>query len=172
MTVGPIVAAAGLALLARLGPGSSYLGGVLPPVLIFALGLSATVAPLTATVLAAAPGRQVGVASAINNDVARTAGLLAVAVLPALAGISQAAYTDPGLPPPDSTAQSSSPLASLRSAASSPPQQSATTSSPRHPIPRPSIRPPAAPTPLSTPRRSAAADFPSLIGPLSRSSAS
>jgi EmrB/QacA subfamily drug resistance transporter len=97
MTFGPIVAAAGLALLARLGPGSSYLNGVLPAVVIFALGLSATVAPLTATVLAAAPQHQVGVASAINNDVARTAGLLAVAVLPALAGISPAAYADPAL---------------------------------------------------------------------------
>jgi EmrB/QacA subfamily drug resistance transporter len=97
MTAGPIVAAAGLALLARLGSGSSYLAGLLPAVLIFALGLSATVAPLTATVLAAAPARQVGIASAINNDVARTAGLLAVAVLPALAGITQSAYADPAL---------------------------------------------------------------------------
>ena len=95
MTFGPIVAGAGLAMLARLGAGSGYLTGVLPAVLVFGLGLSATVAPLTATVLAAAPERQVGVASAVNNAVARTAGLLAVAVFPALAGISQAAYADP-----------------------------------------------------------------------------
>ncbi len=95
MTVGPVVAGSGLALLSRLNAESSYLSGVLPAVLIFALGLSATVAPLTATVLAAAPERQVGVASAVNNDVARTAGLLAVAVLPALAGITPAAYADP-----------------------------------------------------------------------------
>ncbi|MGI8667383.1 MAG: MFS transporter [Jatrophihabitans sp.] len=95
MTFGPILAGGGLALLSRLGPGSSYLTGVLPAVLVFAAGLSATVAPLTATVLAAAPERQVGVASAVNNDVARTAGLLAVAVLPALAGITPAAYADP-----------------------------------------------------------------------------
>ena len=61
------------------------------------VGLSATVAPLTATVLAAAPAHQVGVASAVNNDVARTAGLLAVAVLPALAGITPAAYAQPDL---------------------------------------------------------------------------
>ena len=95
MTVGPIVAAIGMALLTRLGPGSTYVGDVLPAVLVFALGLSITVAPLTATVLAAAPEHQVGVASAVNNDVARTAGLLAVAVLPALAGITPAVYADP-----------------------------------------------------------------------------
>ncbi len=83
MTVGPIMPACGLALLTRVGTNASYVTTVLPAVLVFALGLSATVAPLTATVLAAAPVRQVGVASAVNNDVARTAGLLAVAVLPA-----------------------------------------------------------------------------------------
>jgi predicted MFS family arabinose efflux permease len=97
MTIGPIVAAGGLAMFVRVGPSSSYLTTVLPAVLVFALGLSATVAPLTATVLAAAPPHQVGVASAVNNDVARTGGLLAVAVLPALAGINQAAYADPAL---------------------------------------------------------------------------
>jgi EmrB/QacA subfamily drug resistance transporter len=97
MTVGPIVAGAGLALLVRVGPGASYLTDLLPALLVFALGLSATVAPLTATVLAAAPSRQVGVASAINNDIARVAGLLAVAVLPALAGITPHAYDNPAL---------------------------------------------------------------------------
>jgi hypothetical protein len=97
MTIGPIVAGGGLSLLVRVGPSTSYLTTVLPAVVVFALGLSATVAPLTATVLAAAPPHQVGVASAVNNDVARTAGLLAVAVLPALAGINQAAYASPAL---------------------------------------------------------------------------
>ena len=92
MTVGPLVAAVGLVLLVRIGPHASYLADVLPGVLVFALGLSATVAPLTATALASAPVHQVGVASAINNDVARTAGLLSVAVLPGLAGITPAAY--------------------------------------------------------------------------------
>ncbi len=95
MTVGPIVAGCGLALLARIGAHSSYLTTVLPAILVFALGLSFTVAPLTATVLAAAPERQVGVASAVNNDIARTAGLFAVAVLPAIAGITQQTYADP-----------------------------------------------------------------------------
>jgi EmrB/QacA subfamily drug resistance transporter len=97
MTIGPIVAGAGLSLFVRVGPSTSYLTTVLPAVIVFALGLSATVAPLTATVLAAAPPHLVGVASAVNNDVARTGGLLAVAVLPALAGINEAAYADPHL---------------------------------------------------------------------------
>ncbi len=94
MTVGPIIAAIGMALYARIGASSSYLVDVLPAVIVFALGLSVTVAPLTATVLAAAPEHEVGVASAVNNDVARTAGLLAVAVLPGVAGIDSAAYAD------------------------------------------------------------------------------
>ncbi len=90
MTVGPLVAALGLALMARIGVGSSYFGAVIPAVVVFGLGLTVTVAPLTATVLAAAPRHQIGLASAINNDVARTASLLAVAVLPALAGLTAA----------------------------------------------------------------------------------
>ncbi|HEX8303252.1 MAG TPA: DHA2 family efflux MFS transporter permease subunit [Jatrophihabitans sp.] len=95
MTFGPVLAGIGLAMLVRVGAGSGYLTAVLPAVLVFALGLTATVAPLTATVLAAAPERQVGVASAVNNAVARTAGLLAVAVLPALAGLTPAALDHP-----------------------------------------------------------------------------
>ncbi|HVU74787.1 MAG TPA: MFS transporter [Mycobacteriales bacterium] len=91
MTVGPIVVGGGLLLETRIGAHASYLTDVLPALLVFALGLSLTVAPLTATVLGAAPDRLAGVASAINNDVARTAGLVAVAVLPAIAGISTAA---------------------------------------------------------------------------------
>lgn len=94
MTVGPLLAAIGLALLVRVGADASYTVDLLPALLVFALGLSVTVAPLTATVLAAAPEHQVGVASAVNNDVARAAGLLAVAVLPGASGISPHAYDD------------------------------------------------------------------------------
>ena len=97
MTVGPIVAGSAMIWLSRIGVGSTYLGDVLAPMILFGLGLSITVAPLTSTVLAAAPDHQVGIASAINNDVARVAGLLAVAVLPALAGLTPAAYADPVL---------------------------------------------------------------------------
>jgi EmrB/QacA subfamily drug resistance transporter len=96
MAVGPIVAGGGLALLARAGRHASYAADVLPGALVFGLGLSITVAPLTATVLAAAPNHLVGVASAVNNDVARVAGLLAVAVLPGLAGITSHAYEHVG----------------------------------------------------------------------------
>lgn len=97
MTVGPLTAALGLALLARVGADASFALDLLPALLVFGLGLSFTVAPLTTTVLAAAPAHLVGVASAVNNDVARAAGLLAVAVLPGLAGISPHAYDNPAL---------------------------------------------------------------------------
>ena len=97
MTVGPIVAGTAMVWLSGIGAGSTYLGDVLAPMTLFGLGLSFTVAPLTSTVLASAPDHQAGIASAINNDVARVAGLLAVAVLPALAGITPAAYADPAL---------------------------------------------------------------------------
>jgi MFS family permease len=70
---------------------------VLPPVALFGLGLSITVAPLTATVLAAASDRHAGIASGVNNAVARVAGLLAVAALPLIVGLDGAAYADPDL---------------------------------------------------------------------------
>jgi EmrB/QacA subfamily drug resistance transporter len=95
MTLGPLLVAAGFALLARIGPGARYLVDILPASLVYGFGLTLTVAPLTATVLAAAPAEHAGVASAVNNDVARTAGLLAVAVLPVAAGISGADALQP-----------------------------------------------------------------------------
>jgi EmrB/QacA subfamily drug resistance transporter len=95
MTIGPLLVAVALLLMLRIGPGSDYLGTVLPAVVVFGLGLALTVAPLTATVLAAAEDRHAGVASGVNNAVARTGGLLAVAVLPAVTGLTGAAYQDP-----------------------------------------------------------------------------
>ncbi|HEV2780730.1 MAG TPA: MFS transporter [Actinophytocola sp.] len=95
LVAGPIVIALGMVLLTRVGPGASYLGAVLPAVVVFGLGLVLVVAPVTATVLAAADDRHAGVASGVNNAVARTGGLLAVAVLPAVAGLSGDAYTNP-----------------------------------------------------------------------------
>jgi len=68
---------------------------VLPRVLAFGLGVAIMVAPLTATAMSAAPAEHAGVASAVNNDVARAAGLIAVAVLPALAGITGDSYLHP-----------------------------------------------------------------------------
>jgi MFS family permease len=95
MTLGPLGVAAGFVLFTRIGPGASYLVDILPASVVYGLGLTLTVAPLTATVLAAAPSEHAGIASAVNNDVARTAGLLAVAVLPVVAGISGAGALEP-----------------------------------------------------------------------------
>jgi EmrB/QacA subfamily drug resistance transporter len=95
MTLGPLVAACGVLLLLRIGPHASYLTAVLPAVTVFGLGLSLIVAPLTTTVLAAAETRYAGVASGVNNAVARAAGLLAVAVLPVVAGIYGDDYRNP-----------------------------------------------------------------------------
>jgi predicted MFS family arabinose efflux permease len=78
---GPLLAATGLALYQRTTADAPYLSEVLPAVLVFALGLSLTVAPLTATVLADADEHNAGVASGVNNAIARMAGLLAVAAL-------------------------------------------------------------------------------------------
>jgi EmrB/QacA subfamily drug resistance transporter len=84
MTAGPIVGGIGLLLLLRIDSTPDYLADVLPGILIFGLGLSATVAPLTATVLDSVEERHVGIASGVNNGIARVAGLLAIAVLGAV----------------------------------------------------------------------------------------
>jgi EmrB/QacA subfamily drug resistance transporter len=84
MTAGPIVGGIGLLLMTRVGAGAGYVADVLPAVLVFGLGLSATVAPLTATVLDSVSERRVGIASGINNGVSRVAGLLAIATLGAV----------------------------------------------------------------------------------------
>jgi EmrB/QacA subfamily drug resistance transporter len=95
MSIGPIVIAAGLAMFVFVGPSGNYLTEVLPAVLVFGLGLAINVAPLTSTVLAAVPAEHAGMASAVNNDVARAASLIAVAVLPAAAGLTGASYLRP-----------------------------------------------------------------------------
>jgi EmrB/QacA subfamily drug resistance transporter len=86
MGFGPIVAGVGMLLYQRVGRDADYVSEVLPAVLVFALGLSMTVAPLTATVLADADERNAGIASGINNAVARVAGLIGVAVVGLIAG--------------------------------------------------------------------------------------
>jgi hypothetical protein len=84
MCVGPIVGGIGLWLITRVDADASYLADVLPGVLVFGLGLSATVAPLTATALNSVAEHRVGVASGINNAVSRIAGVLAIAIFGAL----------------------------------------------------------------------------------------
>ncbi|CAB4705829.1 unannotated protein [freshwater metagenome] len=91
MTMGPLVMAAGVLLLLDAGHGS-YWSTVLPGVTVFGLGLALMVAPLTATVLAAAPDEHAGIASGVNNAVARAGSLLAVAALPMAVGLSGEQY--------------------------------------------------------------------------------
>jgi MFS family permease len=79
----------------RIGPEASWAADVLPAALVFGAGLALVVAPLTAAVLDSAPDRLAGAASGINNAVARAGGLLAVAVIPGIAGISGTDYADP-----------------------------------------------------------------------------
>jgi len=88
MTLGPLIAAVGMALFARIGAGSSYATTVLPAAIVLGLGMVLTVPALTTTALGAVDTERAGIASAVNNDVARFAALVAVAVIPAVAGIS------------------------------------------------------------------------------------
>ena len=81
MGAGPLIAAAGILLLLRVGMQPSYVAELLPALLLFSLGLSLTVAPLVATVLADADESDAGIASAINNAVARVAGLVGVSLV-------------------------------------------------------------------------------------------
>jgi hypothetical protein len=95
MTVGPLIMAAGVLLYLRIGSDPSYLLDVLPGVLVFGIGLTMMVAPLTATVLAAAPDEHAGIASGVNNAVARAGALLAVAALPVAVGLHGEEYAVP-----------------------------------------------------------------------------
>ena len=95
MTAGPLVCAVATVLLARVGDDLVYWRDVGLPLTVFGLGLALLVAPLTAAVLAAAPDRHAGVASGVNNAVARAGSLLAVAALPLLVGLSGEDYQSP-----------------------------------------------------------------------------
>ncbi|MBR8742909.1 MFS transporter [Nocardiopsis sp. MG754419] len=97
LVVGPLLLAAGLIWLSRIGEQAPYLTEVFPGVLLVALGMSTTVAPLTATVLASVPERHAGLASGVNNTFARGAQLIGVAAIPALAGIGGAGGGTSGL---------------------------------------------------------------------------
>ncbi|MGW3556436.1 MFS transporter [Streptomyces sp. NPDC000963] len=92
LTAGPLLCAAGMLLMLRVGEDASYVRDVLPALLVLGLGMTALVAPLTATVLASVDVSRAGLASGINNAAARAAGLLAVAALPMLAGMGPEAY--------------------------------------------------------------------------------
>lgn len=94
LTVGPLVIATGVLLMAGIDPGDAYVSAVFPALFVFGLGLAITVAPITATALASVDEHHVGVASAINNAVSRWAAMLAIAVLPPLAGLSGEAFRD------------------------------------------------------------------------------
>ncbi|HEV2753447.1 MAG TPA: MFS transporter [Solirubrobacteraceae bacterium] len=95
LTVGPLFLAGAMLLMLRIDPGDGYVATVLPAVVVFGLGLAATVAPVTATALAAAAEHHSGLASGVNNAVSRVAQLLAIAVLPLVAGLSGEEFTDP-----------------------------------------------------------------------------
>ncbi|NIK54772.1 DHA2 family efflux MFS transporter permease subunit [Kribbella shirazensis] len=95
MTVGPVLMAGGLLLMLRIDTGSNYFTAVLPAVVLLGLGLVATVAPLTATVLSSVEDHHAGIASGVNNAVARSAQLMAVAAIPMAAGITGDSYRDP-----------------------------------------------------------------------------
>ena len=95
LTAGPLAGALGVGLLSRIGPDPSPVGDVVVPVLLLGIGLTITVAPLTTTVLGAVADDQAGLASGVNNAVARTGGLLLVALLPTLTGLGQQGFGDP-----------------------------------------------------------------------------
>ncbi|MGW0900839.1 MFS transporter, partial [Streptomyces goshikiensis] len=92
LTVGPLLCAAGMLLMLRVGPQASYVRDVLPALLVMGMGMVALVAPLTAAVLASVDPGRAGLASGVNNAAARAAGLLAVAALPLLAGMGPESY--------------------------------------------------------------------------------
>jgi EmrB/QacA subfamily drug resistance transporter len=97
LTIGPILIAVGMLLFIRIGPDASFLTDVLPATIVFGLGLSASVAPVTATALGSVPEGRSGAASGTNNAIARTGQLLAVAAVPPFVGLTGEALSDPAV---------------------------------------------------------------------------
>jgi len=95
MTAGPLICAVAVVLMATIDEGTTYLSGVLPAVIIFGVGLVLLVAPLTSTALGSLADAYAGIASGVNNAVARAASLLTVAILPLAAGLGAGSLTDP-----------------------------------------------------------------------------
>jgi MFS family permease len=95
MTVGPLFMAGGFVLMRQIEPGVGYFTVILPSVVVLGIGLVCTVAPLTATVLNSVEDHHAGIASGVNNAVARSAQLMAVAAIPLAAGITGDSYRDP-----------------------------------------------------------------------------
>ena len=95
LTVGAVLAGAGLLLMAQIHPGDRYLPAVLPSLVVFGIGLAALITPITATVLASVDAQHSGIASAVNNALSRLGQLIAVAALPLAAGLSGSAFEDP-----------------------------------------------------------------------------
>jgi EmrB/QacA subfamily drug resistance transporter len=96
--VGPILGGAGLLLMIGVDADADYLTDILPGMILFGLGLAITVAPLTATVLGDADQRHAGVASGVNNAIARVAGLLAIAAVGAVVSAQFTSVVDDRLP--------------------------------------------------------------------------
>jgi EmrB/QacA subfamily drug resistance transporter len=94
LTVGPLLIAAGLLLFTRIGPHTTWISDVLPGALVFGFGLTAFVAPLTATVMGSVAPERVSIASGVNNAIARTANLASVSVIPVVSGLTTAVGAD------------------------------------------------------------------------------
>ncbi|HKY58094.1 MAG TPA: MFS transporter [Aeromicrobium sp.] len=94
MSVGPLIMAGSVVALTRVDAQSSYLVDVIAPTVVFGIGLATMVTPLTATALAAVPDHRAGIASGVNNAVARIGGLLAIAVLPLVTQIGPDGFDD------------------------------------------------------------------------------
>jgi EmrB/QacA subfamily drug resistance transporter len=95
LTIGAVLAGAGLLLMAQIHPGDRYLPAVLPSLIVFGIGLAALITPITATVLASVDAQHSGIASAVNNALSRLGQMIAVAALPLAAGLSGSAFEDP-----------------------------------------------------------------------------